>query len=320
MLEEAIASKKANVEKKTPNILVIELVNQQESNYFLDNGQGTDDNPIGGQMPRAISYPSARMIKARSVIKQWNEKEKVYEHVPIRYIKGCNEILVSKQEAMGFKPVPQEDVIWILNGKAIVIEQGADIGKYRYLKAYEGNVDNEDRPDGAADVFREISTEVEAVNTEVNFDAEFEVLRYLNALKVKVTGRETTYNEDTLQFLCSLFKLPSFDSYTSEAWVALAEKAKENPLVFLTRIQGERAVIEADVNQAIQLGAIIMDQVKAVYGQGNKLITQFPEHLTDQEKVEKLIDLLSNPKSKALYDEVRTQLQIKKNAITGKVR
>jgi hypothetical protein len=319
MEKEQVAARTGTKEQENPNVLVIELVNQQESNYFLDNGRGGEQQGI---MPRAISYPSARMIKARSVISHWNENEKVWENLPIRYIKGCKEILVSKQDAAGFKPNPVEDVIWILNGKSVVTEKGVDIGKYRYLKAYEGNVDNPNRPDGAMDVYREISTVVEAVDTEVNFDAEFTVLQYLNALKTKSTAKETTYNENTLEFLCSLFKIPSFDSgYKSEAWVALAEKAKENPVKFLTRIQAERSLIEADVNQAIKLGAVQVNEARAVIGGDvNKLITQLPEHFNEQEKIEFLIDFLSNPKNKVLYDELRTQLQIKKNAVAGKVK
>jgi hypothetical protein len=314
MTETAAVAKK---EQKPVNILVIELVGQTASNYFLDNGVGQQ---MEGIMPQAISYPSARMIKSRSVITKWNDAEKVFEHIPIRYIKGCNEILVSKQDAALIKPVPQEDVIWIINGRLIVNEIGGDIGKYRYLKAYEGNVDAPNRPEGAPDVYREISTEVAAVDTEKNYDAEFEVLKYLNSLKVKSNGHETTYNEDTIEFLCHLFKITTpFDSgYKSEAWVALAEKAKASPEMFLKRIMAERAVIEAEVHQAKHVGALTFDLEKAILGR-DTLVTHFDERMSEDERIDKVIDLFSNPKNNVLHNELKIQLKMKQQAVSGKI-
>lgn len=306
MIQEQLApAKKAN--SKNPNVLVIELVHSQESKYIIDGAPGEEQENAG----KAISFPSARKIKSRSVIVV--EENGIKKHVPIRYIKGCDMILVSEQEEANVKPVPQEDVIWILNGSLSVTESGTDIGKYRYLKAYEGNIDNINRPEGAPDVYREISTQLVAEADEQNFDVEFEVLKYLNTLKVK-SGNQTSYNEDTLQFLCRLFSLPSFDGgFRSEAWVALAGKARENPTLFLERIQAERSKIEGDVLLALNFGAVIVDQVKAVFAVGNQLILQFPSGTGEEARTEKLIDFMCNPRNQKLYEELRTQLRLKKN-------
>lgn len=300
-----------------PKMLVIELVNQQESNYFLDARVG-DIEGMDGVLPRAISFPSARKIKSRSRIKHVvNGIETLRE---IRYIKGCDTPFVDEQEKAGYKVNPQEDVIWIFNARLMVFEKGIDVGKYRYLKLYEGNVSNEKRPDGAEDIFKEIDTSIEAKDTENTFDAEFEVLKYLNKLKTKVSETETRYDENTLEFLCSLFKLPPFDTgFKSEAWVALATAAKEDPENFLKRIAAERSNFESDVNKAVQLGAVIFDDTRAVFAGTNKFITQFPENISEGERIEMLVDFMSNPKNAQLYTEMRTQVNLKREVQSGVV-
>jgi hypothetical protein len=308
---------KSEAGHKTPNVLVIELVNRQNSNYYMDQ-VGSDD--MMDARPEPINCPSAVKIKSRSVRKVYDDKEKVWRHEPIRYIAGCDEIVVSKQDAMGIKPNPPLDVIWILHGKLTVTESGADIGKYRYLKAYEGNVDNENRPDGAEDKFREISTSVEAQQDESVLDSEYEVLQYLNSLKTKTTSGETEYNEDQLEMLSSLFRTGVFDSgYGSEAWVALAGKAKDNPSLFLQTIKAKTALVETDVLQAIQLGAIVFDQNRAVFEQGAKFIQQFPASIKDDARAKKLVEFFCNPRNSVLYDELKTHLQVKKQARTSVV-
>lgn len=302
-----------------PKMLLIELVNQQESNYFLDARAG-DIEGMDGVLPKAISFPSARKIKSRSKIKHFDKDKKVETLREIRYIKGCDTPYVDEQKLLGVVPNPQEDVIWIFNARLMVFEKGIDVGKYRYLKLYEGNTSNKLRPEGAEDIFKEIDTSVEAKDTENTYDAELQVLQYLSKLKRKVSATETKYDENTLEFLCSLFKLPPFDTgFNSEAWVALASHAKEDPEEFLKRIAAERAVFESDVNKAVQLGAVIFDDTRAVLADTKTLIMQTPENRTDAEKIELLVDFMSNPKNAKLYNEMRTQLTLKREEATNVV-
>lgn len=294
-----------------PKVLVIELINQQPSNFVLD-GAGEESD-----LPTHISAPNARKIrnvsKVKYVVPKGQKDAGMTKLRSIRYIKGCDLIYVDEQDAAGFKPNPAVDVIWILNGKHTVIENQGDIGEFRYLKAFEGNVDNPDRPDNAVGIYREINTTVEAVGTENIFDDEIKVLKYLDSLKKKTGNNQYTYNEDSISFLCDLFKLPPFDDgFKSEAWVSLAIIGKQDPKKFLTTIASLVAVIEADVNQAISKGVISMDEEKSFFTVSQKVITIFSPNSTSDERREELVDFFANPENRLMYDNLRADLHQKK--------
>lgn len=302
--------------QKAPNVLVIELVNQQESNFVMD---GTPGEAEEMDLKTFLSAPNARKISNKSSIQytvQDGAEKGMTKLRRIRYIKGCDIIDVIEQDKAGYKPAPQLDVIWILNGKLTVIESGADIGLYRFLKAHEGNVSNPDRPDGAFDIFKEINTAVEAVQVESAMDEEFKILRYLNGLKTLVGENTFNYNEDALQFLCTHFKLGSFDEYKSEAWVSVATYAREYPKKFLTGIAGMTAVVETEVTEALSKGVISIDEVKAFFTQNSKVIMQMPANLTNEEKKQKLVDFFINPGNRNEYDALRGALHKAKMALT----
>lgn len=284
-----------------PKVLVIELVNQQPSNFVLD-GAGEDVD-----LPTRLSAPNARKIRNRSKVRY--VENGIAKLRPIRYIKGCDEIFVDLQEKMGFQPNPAVDVIWILNGKLTVVENEGDIGLYNYLKNYEGNVDNPNRPANAADVFQEINTEIEAIETENIFDDELQVLNYLNKLKSKNKDNSYEYNEDTISFLCNLFKLPPYESgYKSEAWVSLVMKAKEDPKKFLNTVLSMVALVESEVNQAIAKGVIGMDEEKAFFVSSNMVIMNLPQNASSDEAKDALVDFFSNPENRVKYDNLRTEM------------
>lgn len=300
-------------EQSNPEVLVIERLNQQPSNFILDGAASEDTD-----LPTNISAPNAWKIRNKCKIKVMEEykgddgkmhKREVYKN--IRYIKGCDEIYVDRQKDMGIEPNPTVDVIWVLNGKLTVVNSGSEIGLYKFLKAHEENVDNPDRPDGAVNSFCEISTAVTATQDESILDDEIKVLEYLSRLKTKTAGGKFEYNTDALEFLCSLFKLPKFDDgYQSEAWVAIATFAKENPTKFLKSIASQYAKIESEVSQAMSRGIINIDEKQevAVFTLTSKVITEISNSLTNEERKEKLIDFLSNPLNRFYYDELTSEL------------
>lgn len=298
-----------SIEKTAPKVLVIELVNQQPSNFVLDGAGENSD------LPTHISAPNARKIRNKSKVAYTVEDgpdKGMTKLRAIRYIKGCDLIYVDEQNAAGYTPNPQADVIWILNGKLTVIETAGDIGLFRYLKKFEGNVNNPDRPEAAEDVYQEINTEIEAVQMENIFDDEIKVMKYLDSLKTKVGENQYEYNEDAISFLASLFKLPPFTTgYKSEAWVELALKGKEDPKRFLNTIASTVAVIEADVNQALSKGVIGLDDEKAFFVSDSKVITAFSAHSSSDERRIDLVDFFANPQNRLMYDNLRSQLHLK---------
>lgn len=304
-----------NTEQKAPNVLVIELVNQQPSSYVIDGGAGEDSD-----LPTHISAPNARKIKNRCKIayidqSDGDDKGKT-KYKNLRYIKGSDVIEEEEQIKQNIKPNPSQDTIWVLNGKLTVIESGSDIGLYKFLKNHENNIDNPNRPEGAVNIFEEIDTNVEAIAMESVFDEEMKILNYLSTLKTKVGKEQYEYNDDALTFLCSLFKLPPHDQkYPAESWVSLVLYAKEFPKKFLNSMSNQKSLIEADVNQALSRGVVHIDEVKAFFEASKKIVMNFPPNLTSDEQKERLVDYMSNPKNRLYYDELRSQLHaVKINA------
>lgn len=299
------------VVEQVPNVLLIELINQQPSNFVLDGGNEESE------LPTNISAPNARKIKNTSkiayIVPKGQPDAGMKKLRPIRYISGCDLIYVDEQEKAGYKPNPAADVIWILNGKLTVLESGSDIGKYRFLRAHEGNVDNPNRPDNAIGIFCEINTAIEAVETENIFDEEIKVLNYLNTLKTKVRENEYTYNEDAIAFLCDLFKLPPFGTgFKSEAWVGLAVTAKADPKKFLKSITKLVAIIEGEVNNALANGIIALDEEKAYFVESNMVITHLNPKSDSDEKKDELVDFFANPANRNHYDKLRSEIHKKK--------
>lgn len=293
-------------QKKAANVLVIEIVNQQPSNYFLDGAASEDSD-----LPSVISAPNARKIKNTTKIKYMdNGVEKLKK---LRYIKGCDEIEVDKQNAAGYVPNPSQDAIWILNGKLTVVESGTDVGLYRYLRAHENNVSNPDRPDNAVGIFHELDTNVDAMKIESLFDEEAKILKYLSTLKKEVKDGVMEYNHDVLEFLCSLFKLPAYDKNApSESWVNVAMFAKANPKKFFNGLANKKSLVEAEVRQSLEMGVVSIDDTRAFFDEGNKTIIGFKSTQSNDEKVVMLIDHMANPKNRIDYDHLRGALHQKK--------
>lgn len=288
--------------------LVFELIDQRPSNYF------TDEDPETGERRTPITTCTRRLL-SHSAIELWEDGR--WKLKKTRYIKGCDEYLVELQDAQGFKPNPIQDQIWLVMGKIGVTEAGIELGMFRYLtEGYNGNRDMKvekgkiRRPRNAQNVISQVDVISEAYDTEAVADVKFEVQKYLQSLKSKEAGK-TYYNEDAIEFLCSLFRLPAYESgYKSEAWVALSELSEEKPEEFLRTIQSKRALIEADVKSAYDRGIMAIDENRAALAEPYKLIKEFAKGVsTTGERLDLVIDFFSNPENAMYYDTLRTQLR-----------
>lgn len=302
---------------KQPDVLILELCDSKPSSYIMDGPNAEDFDNL--DKTRVISFPSLRKIRNTSRIKHWTKdaegKRDTFIYKTIRYINGCPFIEKEKQELEGWKPNYLADDLLFKAGHMRVTREG-DIGKFLYLAACEYNTSVADRPDDAEDVFKEINTEIDSQEEESEIDLRNEAQAIVSSLKTKANGKEFRYNEDAIEFLCSLFKIPSSESgFKSEAWVALARLADQEPKKFIQSVGNVRSLTEADVFSAVQLGVVQIDQQKAFFVDGNKIIMQFESGLDEEEKGQALVDFMTNPKSKKFYEQLRMQLQAKKQAI-----
>lgn len=297
--------------------ITFELVDSKPSGYVMDGpGVNLED---ADQTPQ-ISFPSLRKIRNTSRVKveipAENGREATYTFKKIRYIAGCPFIDVETQEAQGFKPNPLADMIVFKYGNKTATREG-DIALYDYLNACEYNIAAPNRPDDAEDVFKPLQPLLDAQGEETIIDQQNQCMNIIQGLKVKKDAGGFRYNEDALEFYCSLFKIPAFPSgYNSEAWVALANFANDQPDVFLNSIASARSVIEADVFAAITFGVITIDQQRAFVTDGGALVTEFETGLNADQKGQALVDFMSNPKNRNHYDNMRVLV---KNAKTAKL-
>lgn len=299
------------------------LVDNQPSAYVMD-GPGVDDIDDIDFTP-VISTPSIRAIRRTSrvkkVIKGKKGNPETFEYEMIRYIKDCPTIYVKEQDEQGYKPNHLTDIIIFRSGSKTATNEG-DTALFKYLQICEYNTDVLDRPEGAEDIFKALSTTKDAEQEETIFDLQAKCLNVLSDLKKEETPGKFKYNTDALEFYCAVFKIPAFSSgFQSEAWVALAKFANQEPNKFLNSIANARAIIEADVYSAINLGVVTIDQQKVYYTDGNAVVMSFEDDdINEEEKHYALVDFMSNPKNDNHYKNLRVKLTNKKNANTGVIK
>lgn len=296
--------------KVQPLQMTFELVDSKPSSYVMD-APGIDSPEEVDQTAR-ISFPSLRKIRNTSRIKVnvpgQNGQPDTFTYKKIRYIAGCPFLDFDKQVAEGWKTNYLADIIMFKAGRLTESREG-DLAKYDYLMQCEYNVNAEDRPEDAEDVFKQLNPVLDAEGEEIMIDLKAECSAIIRGLKAK-SENGFRYNTDALEFYCSLFKFPSFASgYSSEAWVALANFADDEPERFLNSIAKARSIVESDVFNAMSLGVITMDQSRAFLTDGNIYVTEFETGLNAQQKGQALVDFMSNPKNRNHYDNMRVRVQ-----------
>lgn len=306
----------SNEQKIAPEVLVLELCNSAKSQFMMDGPGGID-------MPddtTAIQFPSKRNILTTSKIKVWDDVNKTWGIKTIRYIAGCPFIDPAEQERNGYFPNYMQDIIQFVHGHLTVVKTGADIGKFLFLKASSGNASlpADQRPDNAIDVYKEINTEIETGKTELIIDAELRARNYVAQLKTTDKLGVSVYNENDIAFLCSLFKLPAYESgFRSEAYVALQQLAQSDPLMFLRKIGDVKGRYQSDVAAGIAKGLLTFDGVRAFFTDGMKWITTFDGAESHDDQVAQLTEHMSNPNNEKDYKHLRSLLDESVNKSAG---
>jgi hypothetical protein len=287
--------------------LVISLVDQQPSSYVQEyiKEQAAYGVLSEGDKP-VICAPSWQKLKSRCQVLVRDETGRPVGLKWIRYIKGCDIIDEMEQDAKGFKPNHLTDVIIVKNGEATFFATPGEVGLIKYLKNYDGNVDNPDRPEGAVDVFTVIDTTIDTTKDIELADEKLKALTYLHSLKV-VDGSEVIYDQDAIEFLCRSFALPKFDT-PQEAWAALYATLEEDPIKFNKSVASKDNLYKVDVEHAIEKGVIILQNDFAHFS-NNKMIMSFKEAgLSHKTKVEKLVSFMRESENRLYYEELRVLL------------
>jgi hypothetical protein len=289
-----------------PDILTISVSDRRPSNYMLEgNGETGEGVPIDTSTAHKIKRISNLLVL--NADNRWEVKQ-------IRYIQGCPTIWVHEQEALKYKSSnPQMDGVWIENGALSFGVQGYNIQKAMFLMLHENNTSftplkTMKRPDGALDMFFVIDNKMNADKEVSNFDYEMEALKYLDRLRIRHKSGKVEYNENVLEFLTSLFKITRFESgYGSETFLALRAKLNEDPKKFLEIVGDYEAVVQADVNRAIQTKAISIDEQTAYFTADKHVFLTFEKVRMGQgEQLKAVLDFMLNPVNREVYHRLRS--------------
>lgn len=272
---------------KKDSVLVIELTDRRDSGYVKEGTQGTI-------FEQRLNSPSARRIKTTSVVKQSDGSYR-----QIRHIAGCPTIFVDEQDAKGYKPNGIEDNIWIENGSKTIVNLGRTMSMYRYLKACEFNGTNDQRPEGAEVMFKELNIQEEAKKELASQDVSMRAFDMTVGLATATKDGKWIFEEERIDYMCNLFLIAGLESY-EEKVLGLRALAAARPKYFLDLIGDTRSNTRAHIGQAIQYKVLDISGPHASFVANGANIIKFNSK-EKNERIDQLVDYLLGKKGEDSY-------------------
>lgn len=285
--------------------LVLQLTDRKPSSFIM-KGTENSDNP-----DRLDTSSQFVLLNHSYILMPGKTKTDPKVQKIGRWISGCESFLVEEQEKMNASYNPQRDMIVFEFGTLTVNREGNFVGLYDFLKAYDGNISNPNRPSGVPPCFMEINTAIEAEVRVENAMDEMEAMRIISQYSKVVKGangtKEFQYDEDKLRWLCKLFNLTTNDT-GSEMLEAVIIKAKVNPILFCKTIEDITGDIRVVVKTATQIGVVFLDGQRAVLADDNSTIINL-KGKSMNDKMEELVEYLTSPEGEMMNSVIRTQVE-----------
>lgn len=278
--------------------LDIQLVGTTETNWVME---GTEKTERPQRMNWAGLYRIAPVSKYREPIPA--EQGGGYRLIPIRYIAGCDFIDPKRQALEGFVHNLEQDNIWVQNGNMSVLHEGADIGKYEYLKLYEGNTSNEKRPPDAGDEFREIIASQVAASNNLGFDQKAEAYAILREIRQPNDQGGYIYNSEKLALMATLFDLNHLDT-PEEKFQELYSICEEKPGLIVNSILNGKKKLLAVVKKAEDLSVISLSQEGVTLTETGTMVLEFKGKPSKQVQVDKLSEFLLTDEGKPFFQQI----------------
>jgi len=301
---EAVALEKPTktVKEAKPETVIFKLVDQSKSGFIRE---GTENLPE----PDELVVSRFRKIVSHSY---YMENNRI---VPIRYIRGCDEIHVSEQERLGVKPNPQADAIIIRNGVLAAENSGFNIGLIKYLRNSTFCGTNPKRDTNTPVIWVEVFPEK---NKEQNVDEAFEMQEAIALIKryVRKTKDGYEYNEPQLSALCNLFgTYADTPAGMAETLVGLA---KMNPKDFISKVHQFDNESVAEIAIAVDLGVLKFTNTTCEYVNKNKIIKTFSPKLTLEQKFSDVAAYFSSLEGQGEYKIFKAEVASAKEKKSNK--
>lgn len=286
--------------------LILELIDRKPSSFVL---KGTENNPEPERLDTSSDWI---LLNESIVLVPGAKKDDPPKQKKARWISGSDVILVEEQEKLGLKPNPLNDVIVFKFGRLSVERSGNTVGLYDFLKKYDGNISNPNRPDNVMAIFKEIDTAVEAQEEISDIGAEAKAITYLASLQTEKGGQGGSaktyeYNTDKIVWLCKLFNLTTGDS-DAERLQALIAKARQNPKLFNDTLEDASSDLKVVIKTARELGIISLDGDVASYAEDKSVICKLKTKAMN-DKVDELAEYLRSGDGELHNSSIRVKVE-----------
>lgn len=293
--------------KKEAEKIFIELFDKRSSGFIL---VGTENTPA----PEELDCPTVRWIPNEGLMA--DTKDGYRKDVRIRFINGCDSILVEEQEKRGFKPNRFEDKILFEKGYATVFREGSTVGLFDYLTKVYYNSDAPDRSPTAAKLFKLVKLDKEAEGYNEEEVVRAHAIIFVDGLAIK-TGNTYQYKEDRIDALCNLLGLVADTPATK--MFELMRRAKSDPRSFMQLVEKFEQTIVTEISHALELNVIKFEDNTAMYSNEGKVIKNLgTQKLNKDKKIEALADYLSSRDGNEMLTELRAKLDLAKENVLKK--
>lgn len=285
-------------QQQAKEILVIEVLDRQASNFVLD---GSEESGL----PVVLDTASMRRILPHCTIYDKSGKAR-----KIRHILGCDTIFEDEQKEKGFVFNPQRDNIWFEMGRGIIYNNGPSASTYAYLKASPFNADAPYRNSEVIPIFREIKKEVVTANALELGQQTAEAMAMISRLYSKGEKGGTVYDENKINYLAHLFNVKGADDI-SDKLLALMTTAQTRPEFFLNTVANFNKEAIVNIRTAIEFNILSTVEKNAIFLNTNAKFFEFTQK--DQvSRHEELAEYFLIPEGAMSYSNLLIELNAAK--------
>jgi DNA-binding protein YbaB len=286
--------------------LVLELVDRKPSSFVL---KGTENNPEPDRLDTSSDYV---LLNDSTVLVAADKKGEPKKRKKTRWISGSDVILVEEQKKLGINPNPLTDLIVFKFGRLSVERSGNTVGLYDFLKSYDGNVSNPDRPENVMEIFREIDTAVEAEESISDINDLSKAISYLAALQTEKGGQGSgaktfEYKSEKLVWLCKLFNLTTGES-DPERLKGLMARAQTNPETFNATVEDASSDLKVIIKTAREMGVIMMDTELVSFADDKSVICKLKSKAMN-DKIDELAEFLRSGDGELHNSAIRVKVE-----------
>lgn len=296
----------------TPEVMMIELCNQQDSGFILD---GTAGKPWEVQV-RAPGIHAIPEWGFRTKYEINAKGEKIAKGIEeIQYIEGIDEISKEEQRKAGLLnadgiPNSGKARIIVNKGYRTVINEGSERGLFKYLSEVFWNEDAPLRSAKAEKYFRIFRPDAETQVLNKNEKIKAEAVLYCYSLTEEVGGK-TIYQEEKIDGLLQMFQVASEYGSPDSKLRALIGMAKVNPVDFLNISKKMEQSTLILVQQAIDLNVIKIEKNAAMYVSKDKILISFGVgNFSHDKKLTMLADHLFTKDGYEACNELKIEVEV----------